>query len=147
MSDRGVSISVNYVLTLAITTLLMTGLLFATGNIIEDRRDSATRSELRVVGERVATSLVAADRLAQSEPTDVLVETDAPERVAGLPYTVSLNATSQQIVLETADTGVVVRVPFENRTAVADSSASGGSVRVVLTDPGGSNEALEVQSS
>ena len=147
MSDRGVSISVNYVLTLAITTLLMTGLLFATGNIIEDRRDSTTRSELRVVGERVATSLVAADRLAQSEPTKVVVETDAPPRVAGLQYTVSVNATSKQVVLETADTDVVVRVPFENRTAVADSSASGGSVRIVLTDPGGSNEALEVQSS
>jgi len=147
MSDRGVSISVNYVLTLAITTLLMTGLLFATGNLVEDRRDSATRSELRVVGERVASSLMAADRLAQSGPTSVVVDTDAPERVAGLQYTVSLNATNQQIVLEPANTEVVVRIPFENQTAIADSSASGGSVSLVLRDPGGPNEALEVRSS
>lgn len=147
MSDRGVSISVNYVLTLAITTLLMTGLLFSTGNLVEDRRDSATRSELRVVGERMASSLMAADRLAQSGPTTVVVETDAPDRVAGMQYTVSLNATNQQVVLEPANAEVVVRIPFENETAVTDSTAPGGSVRVVLTDPGGPNEALEVQSS
>ena len=147
MTDRGVSVSVNYVLTLGIATLLMTTLLFATGNIVDDRLESSTRSELEVVGERVASSLMAADRLAQTGSSVVEVETRAPDRVAGLQYTVTLNATSQQVVLETADPEVVVRVPFDNTTAVAESSASGGRVRIVLADPGGSDEALEVQSS
>ena len=147
MSDRGVSISVNYVLTLAITTLLMTGLLFATGNLVEDRRDSATRSELRVVGERVASSLMTADRLAQTGSTKVVVQTDAPAQIAGSRYTVSLNASNQRVVIVAEKTGVTTRIPFENETAISDSNASGGGVRIVLANPGGPNEALEVQSS
>lgn len=147
MTDRAVSVSLNYVLTLAITTMLMTGLLFATSNIVEDRRDSATRSELRVVGEQVAASLMAADRLAQSEASTVEVVAESPDRVAGSDYTVSLNGTSQEVVLETANPAVVVRVPFDNTTAVSESSVAGGRVHIVLTNGGGPNEALEVQSS
>lgn len=147
MSDRAVSVTLNYVLTLAITTVLMTGLLFAAGNVVEDRRDSATRSELRVVGERVVTNLMAADRLVQTDASEVVMVTDGPDRVAGLEYTVSLNATSQEIVLSTADPEIVVRVTFDNTTAVSDSSVDGGRTRIVLDDPGGANEALEVQPS
>lgn len=147
MTDRAVSVSLNYVLTLAITTMLMTGLLFATSSIVEDRRDSATRSELRVVGEQVASSLMAADRLAQSDASTVEVVAEGPERVAGSRYTVTLNGTSQEVVLETGNGDVVVRVPFDNTTAVSESSASGGRVSIVLTNAGGPNEALEVQSS
>lgn len=147
MTDRAVSVTVSYVLTLAISTLLMTGLLFAAGNLVDDRRDSATRSELRVVGERVASSLMAADRLAQVGASTVEVDARAPVRVAGLQYTVSLNATSQEVVVETSNPEVVVEVSFANTTAVSESSATGGRVSIVLTDPGGPNEALEVQSS
>lgn len=147
MTDRAVSVTVNYVLTLAITTVLMTGLLFAAGNVVEDRRDSATRSELRVVGERVAANLMAADRLAQTNASEVAMVTEGPDRVAGLEYTVSLNATGQEVVLSTADPEIVVRVAFDNTTAVSDSTADGGRTRIVLDDPGGVNEALEVQPS
>lgn len=147
MTDRAVSVTLSYVLTLAITTILVTGLLLSTGSLVEDQRESAARSELRVVGERIAASLMSADRLAQSGATTVVSEATAPDRVAGFRYTVSLNGTTQEVVLETAASDIVVRVPFNNRTAVSESTATGGAIRIALTNPGDPNEALEVRSS
>lgn len=146
MTDRGVSVTVNYVMTLGITTLLVTGLLFAVGDVMEDRRDSATRGELEVVGERIASDLMTADRLAQIGATEVQVVSPGPETVAGKQYTVSLNATSREVVLEMSDPELDVRVSVQNTTDIASSSTTGGDVEILLTDPGGPDEALEVRS-
>lgn len=147
MTDRGVSVTVNYVLTLGITTLLITGLLIAVGGLMDDRRESATRGELRVIGERVTSDLMTADRLAQIGASEVVVRPKVPGQVAGKQYTLMLNATDRQIILETSDPDVVVRVPFQNTTAVASSSTEGGNIQIVLADPGGADEALEVRSA
>lgn len=145
MTDRGVSVTVNYVLGLMVATLLITGLLYATGDMVGDRRESTTRGELRVVGEQMATDLATADRLAQTGATDVIIRVSAPDRINGEGYSVSLNATNRQIVVETVDQDVVVSVPVSNTTPVSTSSARGGDVVIVLT--GGADEALEVRSS
>lgn len=144
MSDRGVSVTVNYVLGLGVATLLISGLLMATGGILEDRQESTVRSELEVVGEQVVTSLSAADRLAQLQGADsVVVTATAPQRVAGKAYTITVNGTSQEVVLENHDGSVSVEVPFHNTTDVSTSRAGGGDIEVVLTDAG----ELEVRSA
>lgn len=133
MTDRGVSVVVNYVLGLGIATLLIGGLLVGTGAVLEDRQESAARSELRVIGERVSASVAMADRLAQTDgAVSIELESPAPSRVAGQTYTIRLNATSEEVVLETVDESVTVRVPFVNTTTVASSSATGGDVEIVL---------------
>lgn len=141
MTDRGVSVTISYVLSLAIATLLITGLLYAAGDVIGDRRESVTRAELRVVGEQISSDLMTADRLAQTGADTVVVEAAGPNMIAGRQYTVAVNATSQEVVLETTSPDVTVRVPFRNTTSVADSRAPGGDVQIVLS--GGE---LEVQS-
>lgn len=143
MTDRGVSVALSYVLTLAITTLLISGLLFATANVVGDRQESVTRTELQVVGERVSASLMTADRLVQSGASTVIVEVPAPQRVAGEGYSIALNATGGEVVLSTGDPAVVVRVPFRNETVVATSEANGGDVEIVFADDG----ELEVRSA
>jgi hypothetical protein len=136
MSDRGLSVTVNYVIGLAVATLLITGLLYAAGDVVEDRRESTTRAELRVVGEGVAADLMTADRLAQAGAETVVVEVSAPDAVAGSDYSVGLNASTGEVVLETAEPSVTVRVPFGNRTPVATSTTNGGDVEIVLSGTG-----------
>lgn len=136
MRDRGLSVAVNYVIGLAITTLLITGLLYTASDIVEDRRDSVTRSELRVVGEQVTADLMTADRLARTGATTVVVDVSGPDTVAGSDYTVSLNATTEEVVLETVDPAVTIRVPFGNRTPIAASTTNGGDVEIILNGAG-----------
>lgn len=143
MTDRGVSVALNYVLSLAITTLLISGLLFATGDVVGDRRESIVRGEMQIVGERVSAGLAMADRLARTGAMDVSVEVSAPPRVAGDPYSIELDAARREVVLTTADGSVSVGVPVKNETALAASTANGGRVEVVLTAAG----ELEVRST
>lgn len=136
MTDRGVSVAVNYVIGLAVTTLLVTGLLYAAGDVVGDRRDATTRAELEVVGQQVVADLSTADRLAQTGAETVNVTVSGPDTVAGSDYTVSLNASASEVVLETEDPAVTVSVPFANRTAVATSTTNGGDVEVTLNGAG-----------
>ena len=142
MTDRAVSVTVNYVMSLAITTLLISGLLMATGDVMGDRRESVVRGELEVVGERISAGIETADRLVQTGATEVTLEVSAPRRVGGKSYTISVDGASRVVTLETRDPDVIVAVPFRNRTNVATTTTNGGTVEVVLT--GGD---LEVRST
>ncbi len=134
--DRAVSTTVTYVLTVAITTVLMSGLIMAAGGVLDDRTESATRNELAVVGERLANELVTADRLvvAGTEST-VRLRTTHPTRVVGSSYTVLIRTGSdspcdgpQCLVLSAGD--VTVTVPFTTDTPAARSSVTGGAIIV-----------------
>lgn len=147
--DRAVSTTVTYVLTVAITTVLMSGLIMAAGGVLDDRTEAATRNELAVVGERLANELVTADRLvvAGTEPT-VRLRTTRPPRVAGSSYTVRLRTGSdspcesrQCLVLRAGD--VTVTVPFSTDTPVAPSSATGGPILVRYDSADGTLEVAD----
>ena len=141
MTDRAVSVTVNYVMSLAITTLLISGLLMSTGDVVGDRRESVVRGELEVVGERISAGIETADRLARTGATEVTLEVSAPRRVGGMSYSISVDGANRVVTLETRDPDVIVEVPFRNRTNVATTTTSGGTVEVALT--GGD---LEVRS-
>jgi hypothetical protein len=141
--DRAVSTTAGYVLTLGITAILVSGLLVAGGGVVEDRREVTTRDSLDVVGQRLASGLMTADRLATtSDTTTVSVSIDLPERIAGTEYTVSVDPATSRLVLDSSATGVSVSVAFTASTPVADTSVQGGDVSVVLD--GGQ---LEVRSA
>lgn len=86
--DRAVSTTVGYVITLSITTLLVSGLLIAGGDFVQDQRQAASQSELRVVGQQLATDIAAADRLAQTSGPDgdLVLRRELPENIAGSNY-------------------------------------------------------------
>ncbi|NEU56725.1 hypothetical protein [Halorussus sp. MSC15.2] len=148
--DRGVSVTVNYALNLVVATLLIGGVLTATGGMVDDRRESAARTELSVLGERVATDLMAADRLAEVGRGDetVAVSVTLPERVAGARYEVEIDATASgsTILLRSDHPEVTVRVGFRNATAVESTTVRGGDLRIEL-NTGGSPDRLEVSSA
>lgn len=145
MNDRGVSVTVNYVMGLAIATLLMSGLLFASGTMIQDRQESAIRGELDVVGQRLAAGLMTADRLVQSGGDEVTVRLSMPQRVAGSSFEVAINPSpsGSHLLLESHNPTTTVNVSFVNRTSVEPTTVSGGDVRVVLAADGD----LEVESA
>lgn len=91
-ADRGVSTTLGYVLTLAITAILISGLLIAGGTLVEDQRDRVAQEELAVSVEQLAAGLNEGDRLAQSADGGAMrVRVWLPGRVAGGAYTLEIS--------------------------------------------------------
>lgn len=127
-SDRGVSTILGYTLNLAVATILVTGLLVAAGGYVEGQQERAIRTELDVIGSRVAGDIGAADRLVRTGgDTTVELEVSTPTRTTGVTYTIDVNTTgSNTITLSTTDPAVSVTVPFRTNTPVESDSVSGG---------------------
>lgn len=131
--DRAVSTTINYVLGLAIAFALVTGLLIAGGDFVQNQREDAARTELRVLGEQVTSDLMTADRLAETtrDNETVNVERDLPDSVAGSGYTVTVTGgTDPYLVLETTSPDVEVEVELSNRTDVDMANVNGGPIVV-----------------
>ncbi len=134
-SDRGVSTTLGYVLTLTITVILVSGLMVAVGSFVTGQNERVTESELEVVGQRLASEVEAADRLAEAggPGATVVVRSRLPENVAGRPYRVAVNRTgTDALVLSTEDPDVSVTVHVVTDHPVADTTLGGGTVRVTF---------------
>lgn len=138
MTDRGISVAVNYALTLAIATVLMSGLLFATGDLVENRQQEVYIEELRVVGERLAAKITAADQISQTNPGAVHINITTPTVVGGADYDIEINASSSQseLVLTTRQPEVEVTVSFVNSTDVEPTTIDGGRIHIYLASDG-----------
>lgn len=135
--DRGVSTTLGYTLNLAVATILVTGLLVAAGGYVEDQQERAIRSELEVVGARVAGDIAAVDRLARTgSDASVTIRVSTPVRTAGAPYTISIDGSAERITLSTTDPSVTVSVPFRSVRPVQDATVSGGTFIIRYTDAG-----------
>ena len=133
--DRAVSTTLGYVLTLTITVILVSGLMVAVGSFVAGQNERVTESELEVVGQRLATDIEAADRLAEaaeSTPT-VVVRSRLPRTVAGRTYRIAVNETgTDRLVLSTADPDVSVVVRVVTDYPVSSASLGGGTVRITF---------------
>jgi PKD repeat protein len=130
--DRAVSVAVSYVLALGITAILISGLLVASTDYLEDERQRATIQELDGLGNRLAAAFTDADRLSRSGgATSLTVE--RPSRIAGSDYTVEIRrgpicATPSEadcLHLQTATDNVSITIPLANRSQVALSRGDG----------------------
>jgi hypothetical protein len=134
IETRALSTALGYTLTLAITAVLVSGLLISGGSFVEDQRERVIQTELEVVGEQLATHLNAADRLNQSaagplSDRTISIRQPFPADVAGTPYRVTLVEQSDPVLrLETSDAEISTEVELTNTTAMAQSRASGGTV-------------------
>jgi len=137
MTDRAVSITLGYTLTLAIAGLLTAGLLIAGTGFVEDTREDVVRQELEVVGQHVAGNVEAADRLVEAgegTPTVTVNET-FPTRVSGTSYDIELaTADGGTLYLNATDPDISVTVEVDTTTAVGESTADGGEVAVVYDE-------------
>jgi len=132
-SPRALSTTLGYVLTLAITAVLVSGLLIAGGNFIEDQRERVIQTELEVIGEQVATQINAVDRLNQSAHGDrnVSIRQTLPSDVSGNSYRITLvERADPALRIETTRPDLSTEIELTNTTAVGQSSVSGGTVVV-----------------
>ena len=132
--DRAVSVTVGYVLTLAVGSLLLAGLFIAGGSFIEGEREQAIHGELSVIGERVAADIMTVDRLAnQSADPDTLTATrtaEYPPRVSGDDYTVEVDPDSERLVLTHPRSDVAVEVPYRATENVSATTVAGGDLTI-----------------
>lgn len=134
MTDRAVSVTVNYVMTITIATLLLSGLVVSAGGLIESQSEEAIRSELDVLGQQLAADIGSTDRLAavaKGNDAEVRIESALPSRVAGTGYTIDV--AGDTIVLRTTDPEVSVSVQFtvSDGTAVeTERTVRGGNVLI-----------------
>jgi len=145
--ECAISTTLNYVLSLSLATLLITGLLVAGGNFVKDQREQTIRTELQVVGQQAVSSVAAADRLAQTAGMNgdvVEITQSLPDRVTGMRYSINVNDGSDPyLILSTNQPDISVRVdivPLAN--PLVTSSIQGGKIRVVYDV---ANDELEVE--
>lgn len=130
--DRSVSVALNYILVLAISSVLVTGLLIAGGSFVEDNRERVINSELTVIGNHVAGNLEQVDRLVTASHDNLGSSGDEPEayinqsfqqEVTGSPYAIEIvDGTPTQVVLTSFDPDVTISVNVTVQNDVRDES-------------------------
>ncbi|WP_324662756.1 DUF7266 family protein [Haloarcula sediminis] len=138
MSDaRAVSTTLSYVLALAIATVLITGIIVAGGSYVDSQREQVIRDELTVTGQQLAADIERADRLVRAADTDgdVTVRTNqsSSNSVTGAPYRITLDSSTDTLVLNTTNPDVTVRVGLAVETPLAERTILGGDVQVRYT--------------
>jgi hypothetical protein len=133
--DRGVSVTVGYVLNLAIAAALFSALLIAGTGLIDDQTRRVTDDELSVAGHQLAEELSSADRLLRTGNTsELLLRLDLPERVTAGSYTIRIEHDGSggrgTLVLKSTSPERVVSVPFRSTSTVSNSTVDGGSIRI-----------------
>lgn len=135
---RAVSTTLAYVLILAITSLLMVGLITAGSGFVSEQREQVIRGELKVLGQQLAADLAAADRMveaADTTPSQVRIIQQRTDDVTGVPYRVTLvEGTDPTLQLNTTRPSVSVTIELTNETSLGQSSISGGDLAVVYDD-------------
>lgn len=137
MTRRGVSTAVGYVLILGISSLLVTGLLVASGSYLTDQRRTTVTNELEVLGHQLAADIAATDRAVRAGGTTVVVSRRLPKQVTDLPYRIRVDPGSPTtLTLTTEDPEVTVEVTVRTRTPVGPAGGTtlyGGTVTVEYT--------------
>jgi len=139
--DRAVSVTVGYVLTLAIGAILLSGVVIGVSGVIDSQTDRTVAADLSVVGQTTVANLESADRLARAAAADrpgaegevrVSVAVDLPTRVAGVPYRIAVD--DERVTLRTNTPDASVSVPHAVALDVAPTTVRGGPLRITYTD-------------
>lgn len=145
--ERGVSVTVGYVLTLAIGAVLLSGVVIGVGGVVDAQTDRTVQSDLSVLGQTAAANVESADRLAHAAEADrpaavgarnatVSVSVDLPTRVAGAPYGITVD--DDAVTLRTERPEAALEVPHTARLNVTPTTVRGGPIRIEY-DHGGAD--------
>lgn len=139
--SRGVSFQLGNILALVILTVLLSGVITATGDFVGDTQKDATQEELTITGERIAAELMVADHLMQSgERATITMEPLTPTRISGSQYNIKLESNSStdagMLTLTTTSPDVSVKIPFRHDTSIQNTTVASGGVVITSTDAG-----------
>ncbi|KAB1196618.1 MULTISPECIES: hypothetical protein [Haloferax] len=144
MSERAVSTTLGFVLTLSITTILISGIMVGAGGYVSTEHERVTETELEVVGQRLAANIESVDRVASSSGDEtvrtVSTRLELPNRVAGTTYRISVDPASSELVLRSVDPEVTVRIAVETTVPLESGSVDAGVVTVTYDDADGKLE-------
>lgn len=139
--DRALSSALGYMLTIVIAVALTTGLVLGAEAMIQQERETAVRSQLEIIGEKTAATVMTVDRFndTSTEPMNATVTREFPTRAAGSQYRVELVENSDtgrfEVTVESADFDITVRVPLRNESALRlDQPVNGGTISITY-DP------------
>lgn len=143
-TDRGVSIALTHAFTVAITAVLLTGLLVGAGQLLDTQENRVTQQQFSEIGNDLVSQLDRFDRLAAAPGNaSATVTQQYPRDVAGYSYRLSIVETDERFTqshaleLEHLQKDTSVLYPIANDTPIAaESSARGGPIEVCL-DHGG----------
>lgn len=132
--ERGATSILTYTLLLVVVVLLVSGLLIGVGGFVERQQERAVRSQLDTVGNRLASDLATADRLAGTAGGDrVRLRSSLPETVGNARYRIDIrgvgNATDDRSRLVLRSENPDVQATVTARTALpVNGSVAGGTV-------------------
>lgn len=140
--QRSVSTTFGYVLTLAISSLLVTGLIVAGGTFVDEQREQVVQHEMEVVGEHVAGNVQQVDRMVNaSDESDPVarINQSFPTHISGTTYNVELaeNGGEPKLFLNSTRPELSVSVNVSTQTEVGDSVADGGTIVIRYDDAEG----------
>ncbi|MHC3437526.1 DUF7266 family protein [Natrialbaceae archaeon A-gly3] len=154
--DRGVSIAVSHVMSIAITAILISGMMFGASALLEGEKDRSAGQSLETIGERLSGEISSVDRLADEDTETLRVTVDHPRTVSGSQYTIDLEEECSTplikddqscLRLESHGGDVEVGVPVKTSNAdVTDSSATGGTIVIKYEDEGDDEISIERDS-
>lgn len=133
------SVTVGYVLTLAIGAMLLSGVVIGVGGVIDSQTDRAVQSDLSVLGQTAAANVESADRLARAAEAGqsnaagatnatVAVAVDLPTRVAGIPYRIAVD--DDAVTLRTDRREAAMEIAHTARVNVTPTTVRGGPIRI-----------------
>lgn len=148
--ERAVSFNVGYVISVAIATILVLGLIMGVGGVLESQQDRAVEHQTDVIGDQTAAGVMAVDRLgSQGDGTNTTLERQLPSDVVGTPYSVSLinYPSGPHLVVEAVETGYVTEIPVEVDADVKSTAVPGGATIEIVHeyDPNNGDRTIWLQ--
>lgn len=137
MTDRGVSVALDYIMLLMIATVMLAGVVAVAGSLIDDQVERGVENEMEVTGESLAADIQEVERLANAtdtQNTTIELTVSLPSHVSGEAYTIGID-NGDTLVLESTGTDIRVKVPVAAERLVGDSDAiPGGDIRLKVVD-------------
>jgi hypothetical protein len=132
--ERAVSVAVTHALTVAISTVLVSGLIVGAGTLLESQQQNVGEQQLEEIGSDAVSYINTFDRLNQTgEDVNVSVEPEYPERIVGsFRYTIQLNEDS--LVVRSVRLDRSVEYPIETDVEIDQSAISGADVEINLCE-------------
>lgn len=137
--ERGAYFPISYALTIGITVILLSGLMTGTASFVDQKTDNAANAELQIIGERLATQLMAVDQqVTENGDVEMTVRVDLPERAAGSHYNIRIRnrpaGGTDTLELWSTQESASVEIPIQLSSNVAESTAVSNGDLVITVD-------------
>lgn len=138
--ERAVSVAITHALTVAITTVLVSGLLVASGGLLESQEQNVGEDQLNEIGGDALTYIHSFDRMNQKGTNvETSATPDYPARVVGsYQYELELrdDGSHGTLVVRSSRLGRSAEFTIQTETAIENSTVRGYDVQISLCQHG-----------